>query len=76
MSRQPGHLLAAMFSPPVFWNAMRVSLVVGACLNLINQGPSLWHGASPDWFKLALNHVVPFLVASYSAARMATGQGC
>lgn len=69
-------LLAAMFTSQVAGNALRVSLVVGLCLNLINQGPALWHGASPDWLKLALNHAVPFLVASYSGARMSITQGC
>lgn len=77
MTRQPRGLLVTMFSMPVACNALRVSLVVGLCLNLINHGPALWHGASPDWLKLTLNHVVPFLVASYSGARMAvTSQEC
>lgn len=76
MAAKPRGLLATMFSMPVAGNALRVSLVVGLCLNLINHGPALWHGASLDWLKLALNHVVPFLVASYSGARMALAQGC
>lgn len=76
MATQQRGLLATMFSMPVAGNALRVSLVVGLCLNLINHGPALWHGASPDWLKLALTHVVPFLVASYSGGRMALAQGC
>ena len=75
MTGQQRGLVAMMFSKPVAGNALRVSLVVGLCLNLINRGPALWHGASPDWLKLALNHVVPFLVASYSGARMAIAPG-
>lgn len=69
-------LLAAMIAPAIIWNAVRVSLVVGVCLNVINQGPAVWHGGSVDWIKLALNHAVPFLVASYSGAKMALAQGC
>lgn len=68
-------LLKAMVSPPVLWNAIRVSLVVGTCLNAINQGASLWHGAPVDWFRLALNYAVPLLVASYSGAKATTSGG-
>ncbi len=64
-------LLGTMARPPVLWNAIRVSLVVGTCLNAINQGASLWHGGPVDWLKLALNYAVPLLVASYSGAKVA-----
>ncbi|WP_323055045.1 nitrate/nitrite transporter NrtS [Microbulbifer thermotolerans] len=50
-------------------NAFRVSLVVGALLNAINQGPALTTGQEIDWLKVLLNFVVPYCVASYSAAR-------
>lgn len=76
MRRAPVRLLVvAMVRPPVVWNALRVSLVVGICLNIINQGPTLWHGGAVDWIKLALNHAVPFLVASYSGAKMLAAEG-
>lgn len=61
--------VALMCSAPVVRNAMKVSLVVGTCLNLINQGANIYHGGTPEWGKLALNYAVPFLVSSYSAAR-------
>jgi hypothetical protein len=44
-----------------------VSLIVGSALNLINQGDRLAAGAPPNWGKLALTYVVPFLVANYGA---------
>jgi len=59
------HLLARS----VVRNAILVALVVGICLNAINQGSALRHGEGIEWDKVALNFLVPYLVASYSAAR-------
>lgn len=64
------NFLRAMLSPPVSTNALKVALVVGTILNLINQGNALWHGASVDWLRVGLNFLVPFLVSSYSGARV------
>lgn len=61
-------LLATMARPPVLLTALRVSALVGSILNAINLGPALLAGTPPDWWKLALNYAVPFLVASYSGA--------
>jgi hypothetical protein len=53
------------------WPSVRrslfVALLVGTALNLINQGPELWHGDWPVFWKLALTYLVPFLVASYGS---------
>ena len=62
-------LFAIMLSRAVIANAVRVSLVVGICLNLINQGAAIWNGAPVQWGKLLLNFAVPYAVASYSAAK-------
>lgn len=69
-------LLAHMLSRPVVINAIKVSLFVGSCLNAINQGWAIWHGAGIDWPRFGLNYLVPFLVSSYSAgrARQAVGR--
>ncbi|WP_373490442.1 nitrate/nitrite transporter NrtS [Parasphingorhabdus sp.] len=48
---------------------MRVAIVVGTCLNIINQGVAIWHGGDIDWSRFLMNYAVPFLVASYSAAK-------
>ena len=50
-------------------NALRISLVVGTVLNLINQGEVLWGEQLISWWHLLLNYAVPFGVSSYSAAR-------
>ena len=65
-------LFSHMLSRPVMANAGRVSLFVGTCLNAINQGPAIWRGEGVEWSKLLLNYVVPYLVASYSAAKART----
>lgn len=67
-------LLHCALTGPVIINALKVALVVGSCLNAINQGPQLWQGEGVEWNNVALNYVVPYLVASYSAARALVGQ--
>lgn len=63
-------LLRAMVHGQVVGNAIRVSLFVGTCLNAINQGSQIWHGDGIDWGRFLLNYAVPFLVSSYSAAKV------
>jgi len=63
-------LLQYALTRPVITNALKVALVVGLCLNAINQGSQLWHGVGIDWPRVGMNFLVPYLVASYSAARM------
>lgn len=56
--------------PDVLRNALRIAAVVGTLLNLINQGDRLAEPATISWWHVALNYLVPYVVASYSAARM------
>jgi len=67
-------LLHFAVTRPVATNAVKVALVVGTCLNAINQGPQLWQGEAVEWSKFALNYLVPYFVASYSAARALMGR--
>ena len=50
--------------------AVKIAVVVGTWLSLMNQGQLIVRGHAP-WLKLALNFLTPFLVASmgYLAAR-------
>jgi hypothetical protein len=50
--------------------ALRIALVVGTWLSLMNQGQLIVRG-HPPWIKLVLNFATPFTVASlgYLAAR-------
>ena len=50
-------------------NALKVSVVVGSVLNLVNQGENLLHGGTISWLHLLLNYLVPYCVSSYSAAK-------
>lgn len=62
-------LLRAMVIREVAVTAVKVALVVGTVLNLINQGDALIHMVGVHWGKVALNYATPYLVASYSGAR-------
>ena len=62
-------LLRAAMLPPIVANAIKVSLVVGSVLNIINNGGDWLHGLPIDWLGVCLNFAVPYCVASYSAAK-------
>ena len=47
--------------------SLRVALVVGTILNLINQGDVLLRGESLQLGKLLLTYIVPYCVATYGA---------
>lgn len=49
--------------------ALKVALVVGTLLNLMNQGGNLISGQPINFLQVLLNFFVPFCVSSYSAAR-------
>lgn len=53
----------------IVMNALRIALLVGTVLNLVNQGEAILAGVSVSWIHLLLNYWVPYCVASYSAAR-------
>ncbi len=61
--------LQLVCSARIAQSALRVALVVGTVLNAINQGAAILHGNSVAWFHLLLNYLVPYCVASYSAAK-------
>jgi hypothetical protein len=53
------------------WRSVRrslgVALLIGTVLNTINQGPEVFTGHWPVWWKLLLTYSVPFWVASYGS---------
>jgi magnesium-transporting ATPase (P-type) len=59
----------AFFKGSVVRNAIKVSLVVGTLLNLINQGNFLLDQSDIAWFYIFSNYMVPYCVACYSAAK-------
>lgn len=62
-------LVSAARSRPIVVGAIKVSLVVGSILNLINQGGRLLDGLPLSPWQMLLNYLVPYCVSSYSAAR-------
>lgn len=50
------------FSFPVYLSALKVALVVGTILLLINQYDALFFDAEIRWFPAALTYCVPFVV--------------
>lgn len=49
--------------------AVKVAVVVGTILNMINQGGRLLEGLPPSWRYVVRNYLVPYCVSTYSAAR-------
>jgi len=68
-------LISAALSRRIVINALKIALVVGSILNLINQGGRLLHIDTISWFHFLLNFFVPYCVASYSAAKNEQGKG-
>lgn len=62
-------LLRAALRPRVVRNAVGVALVVGVVLNAVNHGTTFLHGGPLPWAHVLMNFVVPYCVASYSAAK-------
>ncbi len=48
--------------------ALKIAVVVGILLNIINQGGRLMEGNDINWMQVILNFCVPYCVASYSGA--------
>jgi len=79
--RLPGWRVALRFaiSDGVPARSVRVALVVGTILNLINQGDALFGAGLVNLWKMALTYTVPYLVSTYGvvayrmAARRAAG---
>lgn len=65
----PPRLLQLACRPAIVRAAIQVALVVGTLLNLINQGSRWLDGLPLSWAQLGCNYLVPYCVASYSAAR-------
>lgn len=62
-------LFQTAFKRSIVQAAIKVAIVVGTILNVINQGGRLLDGLPLSWFHVGLNYLVPYCVSSYSAAR-------
>jgi hypothetical protein len=55
------------FAWPSVRRSLAVAVIIGTVLNAINQGPEIFSGHWPIWWKLMLTYFVPFAVASYGS---------
>ena len=55
------------FAGPSLRRSLVVAAMIGTLLNAINQGPEIFTGHWPIWWKLVLTYFVPFAVASYGS---------
>ncbi|MEP7350803.1 MAG: nitrate/nitrite transporter NrtS [Sphingorhabdus sp.] len=47
--------------------SLKVALIVGTALNLINQGDAVFGTHSINWLKLVLTFIMPYAVSTYGA---------
>ncbi len=66
----PVDIARAAARRPILVFALKLALVVGTVLNLINQGGDMMAGgANFSWMHCLLNYFVPFCVSAYSGGR-------
>ncbi len=53
--------------PEVVVRAVKVALIVGTALTLINQGERLIAGLAPNWIKMVLTYLIPYCVSTHGA---------
>jgi len=61
--------LSALMKTQIVISALKVSLVVGTILNLINHNGLILGDGNLSWLHVMMNYIVPYCVSSYSAAR-------
>ncbi len=47
--------------------SLTIAGIIGTVLNMINQGPEIFTGHWPIWWKIVLTYFTPFAVASYGS---------
>ena len=60
-----------IFEKDIVISSLKVALVVGVILNVINQGDILYslQFDKINWWKLLLTFAVPYLVSTYASVR-------
>lgn len=67
-------LIETAASRPIVVSSLKIAVVVGTVLNLVNQSGRLMDGFDPSWLHVGLNYLVPYCVASFSAAKNQLGR--
>lgn len=71
MNREGNSLISIAVRPGIAWRSMKVALIVGTILALINHGDRLL-AANLDliaWIKIVLTYLVPYSVATWAAVQ-------
>lgn len=63
-------------SSSILKNSVKIAVVVGLLLNLINQGGNIWAGTNISWPHIIMNFLVPYCVATYSAVKNNRTNNC
>ena len=69
-------VLSAATDSRIAITALKIAVVVGIVLNIINQGARLMEGNDVNWVQVILNFLVPYCVASYSGATNQLRKNC
>ena len=64
-SQDTPSFLSLIFQNGVPKNALVVAIVVGSILNLINQGGVVLGETDPNFLKMGLTYLVPYLVSTH-----------
>ena len=61
---------------PIYTRSLKIAVVVGTILVVVNFGDRLLDGTmlARDWIKAALNYMVPYCVATYVGVKAARDQ--
>jgi len=62
-------IFKAALTKKIAASSLKIALAVGTALNLVNQWSAIFGSAEFSWLHGLLNYLVPFCVASYSAAK-------
>lgn len=65
----PPNLVKLALARSTQMRAVKLAVVVGTALVLINQWEACFGSAPVQWSKAALTYLVPYLVSAYSSAR-------
>ncbi len=61
--------------PEVVARAIKVALIVGTALTLINQVCRLIAVLAPNWIKMALTYLIPYCVSTHGAVTAMRDRG-
>ena len=70
----PGSKVKSTPPAPSLSTMLKVALLIGTLLNLINQGDALFTGTPVNWWKFALTFAMPYAVSTYGAVSLRLAQ--